>query len=92
MHIELVRRVCELDGIDAVWLDMTVHVAKKLYIAQVASDRLRMAEVAVASLPRAGVTQLTQYTALFEGFQERMWQRYSAVLMWKSQMLPPLRS
>ena len=58
MHIELVRRVCELDGVDAVWLDMTVHVAKKLYIREVASDRVRMAEVAVAHLPRAGVTQL----------------------------------
>ena len=58
VHIELVRRVCELEGVDAVWLDMTVHVAKKLYIREVASDRVRMAEVAVAHLPRAGVTQL----------------------------------
>ena len=46
--------MCALEGVDAVWLDMTVHVAKKLYIREVASDRVRMAEVAVAHLPRAG--------------------------------------
>lgn len=55
---QLHLQVCALPNIDAMWLDMTVHKAKKLYIEEVASDRMRMAEIAVGHLKNAGVTQL----------------------------------
>ena len=31
------------------------------------------------------IIQMQQYQCLFEGFQQYMWQYYTAVLMWKSQ-------
>lgn len=34
---------------------------------------------------RAQLVQYTQYKSLFEGYQGRMWQWYTAVLFWKSQ-------
>lgn len=38
VHIDIARRVAELDGIDAIWVDMTLHRSKKLYIDQVRSN------------------------------------------------------
>mmetsp|Transcript_15717 Transcript_15717/g.41346 ORF Transcript_15717/g.41346 Transcript_15717/m.41346 type:complete len:316 (-) Transcript_15717:485-1432(-) len=58
VHVDIARRVAELDGIDAIWLDMTSHRSQKLYIDQVLHDRLEMAETACAELPRCGITKL----------------------------------
>lgn len=58
VHVEIVRRVCALPDIDAVWMDMTLHRSCKLYVDVVREDRLRMAEAAVNHLSKAGATQL----------------------------------
>ncbi|KAL1527504.1 hypothetical protein AB1Y20_008960 [Prymnesium parvum] len=58
VHIEIAARVGRLPGVDAVWLDMTSHRSQKLYLDQVLSDRVAMAEAACAGLPRVGVTKL----------------------------------
>jgi len=58
IHVDLVRRVGELPGIDAVWLDMTTHVDKKGYIVSVIEHRLRMTEIAVSGMADVGVAQL----------------------------------
>ena len=58
MHVDIAKRVSELPGIGAVWLDMTSHVDEKSYVERFLADRVRMAELAVADLPAVGVVQL----------------------------------
>jgi nicotinic acid mononucleotide adenylyltransferase len=58
VHVEMARRVCNLPGVDGIWLDMAVHHNHKAYVSTVEADRMRMAELAVAHLPGVGVTRL----------------------------------
>ena len=58
MHVDIAKRVSELPGIGAVWLDMTSHVDEKSHVESFLADRVRMAELAVADLPAVGVVQL----------------------------------
>eukprot|EP00939_MAST-03C_sp_MAST-3C-sp1_P002075 g2075.t1 len=58
VHVDVVRRVCDMDSIQAVWLDMTIHRTKKKTVGQVIDERQHMAELSVKSLPKAGVTCL----------------------------------
>lgn len=58
VHVEVVKQVSALPTVDGVWLDMTAHRAKKLYIDSVKIDRARMADCAVDHLMTAGATDL----------------------------------
>jgi len=58
VHVEIAQRVNALPGVDAVWLDMTIHRTHKQYVDTVLDHRLHMAEAAVAHLSNVGVTQL----------------------------------
>lgn len=58
LHLEMVKAACAVPGVDAMWLDMTMHRAKKYYVGMVEKERVRMADVAVEDVPKAAVTTL----------------------------------
>ena len=56
LHVRMSKAVCDVEGVDALWLDMTMHQSKKHYVGSVENERVRMADVAVEEIERAGVT------------------------------------
>jgi len=58
MHQEIARQVMAIDGVSALWLDMTIHRTKKLYLDKIKDDRFAMTELAAADIPGTAVTTL----------------------------------
>jgi len=56
LHVRMAQAVCHVPGVDALWLDMTMHRSKKHYVGTVERERVRMADVAVEHIPKATVT------------------------------------
>lgn len=58
MHCEIARQVTSLPGVDALWLDMTIHRTKKLYLESLREDRVQMTELAARGIEHTAVTTL----------------------------------
>jgi len=60
IHLQIIDQACETAGVDAVWMEMTVHRSKKYYVGRVAEERFQMAQRAVQGKKKVGVTTLQE--------------------------------
>eukprot|EP00658_Telonema_sp_P-2_P036095 TRINITY_DN26167_c0_g1_i1.p1 TRINITY_DN26167_c0_g1~~TRINITY_DN26167_c0_g1_i1.p1 ORF type:complete len:315 (+),score=16.86 TRINITY_DN26167_c0_g1_i1:98-1042(+) len=58
MHCEIMKQVTSIPGVDTLWLDMTIHRTKKLYLESLREERVRMTELAAGSMRNTSVTTL----------------------------------
>eukprot|EP00656_Telonema_subtile_P053145 TRINITY_DN7602_c0_g1_i2.p1 TRINITY_DN7602_c0_g1~~TRINITY_DN7602_c0_g1_i2.p1 ORF type:complete len:277 (+),score=41.53 TRINITY_DN7602_c0_g1_i2:98-928(+) len=58
MHCEIARQVMSLPGVNSLWLDMTIHRTKKLYLESLREDRVQMTELAAQGIEHTAVTTL----------------------------------